>query len=209
MNPEYMSPLFFRSIIPYNLRDKSKLIQPLKRTTTYGIKSHAYYGKHLWKLLPLDVKGAITLKIFSKHWWKNARVQLAVVQYVRWSLNLRYKAIYIYACEHVLDALVYERPCLHAYIMRAIYTNTCIYHVIFIIHSIDSGWWLALISNKGWCFIALLYRLLTKVSHSYFSSSSSACSCPCLGPGPAPAPAPAPDPDPGKWNNLFLEGNGQ
>ena len=61
MNPEYLSPLFSRSTAPYSLGDNNKLIQPIKRTTTYGIKSLAYYGTHLWNLLPLDVKGAITL----------------------------------------------------------------------------------------------------------------------------------------------------
>ena len=65
MNPEYLSHLFSRSTTPYNLRDNSKLIQPIKRTTTYGVKSLAYYGTHLWNLLPLDVKGAITLNNFK------------------------------------------------------------------------------------------------------------------------------------------------
>ena len=65
MNPEYLSPLLSRSTTPYNLRDNNKLIQPIKRTTTYGIKSLAYYGTHLWNLLPLDVKGAITLNNFK------------------------------------------------------------------------------------------------------------------------------------------------
>ena len=65
MNPEYLSPLFSISTTLYNLRDNNKLIQPIKRTTTYGIKSLAYYGTHLWNLLPLDVKGAITLNNFK------------------------------------------------------------------------------------------------------------------------------------------------
>ena len=65
MNPEYLSPLFSRSTTPYNLRDNNKLIQPIKRTTTYGIKSLAYYGTHQWNLLPLDVKDAIILNNFK------------------------------------------------------------------------------------------------------------------------------------------------
>ena len=40
---EYLSSLFSKSIVPYQLRDNNKLIQPLKRTTTFGIKSFAYY----------------------------------------------------------------------------------------------------------------------------------------------------------------------
>ena len=65
MDPKYLSPLFSQSITPYNLRDENKLIQPLKRTTSFGIKSLAYYGAHLWNILPQDVKGAVTLKNFK------------------------------------------------------------------------------------------------------------------------------------------------
>ena len=61
MDPKYLSALFSKASTPYNLRDDNKLIQPLKRTTTYGIKSLAYYGTHLWNTLPHDIKGALTL----------------------------------------------------------------------------------------------------------------------------------------------------
>ena len=47
MDPKFLSALFSKASTPYNLRD-DKLIQPLKRTTTYGIKSLAKYGTHLW-----------------------------------------------------------------------------------------------------------------------------------------------------------------
>ena len=69
MDPEYLPPLFSKLTIPYNLRDNNKLIQPLKRTTTYGIKSLAYYGTHLRNLLPHDIKCSLNLnnfKIFLK-----------------------------------------------------------------------------------------------------------------------------------------------
>ena len=65
MDPEYLSPLFSKSTTPYNLRDDNKLIQPLKRTTTYGIKSLAYYGTHLWNVLLHDIKGSLTLNNFK------------------------------------------------------------------------------------------------------------------------------------------------
>ena len=65
MDPEYLSPLFSKSTTPYNLRDDNKLIQPLNRTTTYGIKPLAYYGTHLWNLLPHDIKGSLTLNDFK------------------------------------------------------------------------------------------------------------------------------------------------
>ena len=47
MDPKCLSALFSKTSTLYNLRDDNKLIQPLKRTTTYGIKSLAYYGAHL------------------------------------------------------------------------------------------------------------------------------------------------------------------
>ena len=52
MDPEYLLALFSKSSIPYNLRDDNKLIQPLMRTTTYGIKSLAFYGTNLSNLFP-------------------------------------------------------------------------------------------------------------------------------------------------------------
>ena len=65
MGPKYLSPLLSKSITPYNLRDQNKLIQPLKRTTTFGIKSLAYYETHLWNIWPHDVKGALDLNNFK------------------------------------------------------------------------------------------------------------------------------------------------
>ena len=65
MDPKYLSALFSKASTPYNLRDDNELIQPLKRTTTYGIKSLAYYGTHLWNTLPHDIKGALTLNNFK------------------------------------------------------------------------------------------------------------------------------------------------
>ena len=65
MDPKYLSALFSKVSTPYNLRDDNKLIQSLKRTTTYGIKSLAYYGTHLWNTLPHDIKGALTLNNFK------------------------------------------------------------------------------------------------------------------------------------------------
>ena len=65
MDPKYLSALFCKASTPYNLRDDNKLIQPLKGTTTYGIKSLAYYGTHLWNSLPHDIKGALTLNNFK------------------------------------------------------------------------------------------------------------------------------------------------
>lgn len=65
MGPKYLAPFFSKSNIPYDLRDNNKVIQPLKRTTTFGIKSFVYFGAHLWNLLPLDVKDAMSLSNFK------------------------------------------------------------------------------------------------------------------------------------------------
>ena len=46
MGSEYLSALFSKSNVLYQLRDANKLTQPLKRTTTFGIKSLAYFGTH-------------------------------------------------------------------------------------------------------------------------------------------------------------------
>ena len=89
MDPEYLSPLFSRSTTPYDLRDNDNLIRPLKRTTTYGIKSLAYYDTHLWNVLPLDVKGAITLSNFQNIDEKMGRPNLWLFSI--WDDHLEYK----------------------------------------------------------------------------------------------------------------------
>ena len=65
MDRKYLSALFSKASTPYNLRDDNKLIQHLKRTSTYGIESLAYYGTPLWNSLPHDIKGALTLNDFK------------------------------------------------------------------------------------------------------------------------------------------------
>ena len=57
--------LFSKSIIPYQLRDDNKLIQPLKRTTSFGIKYFAYFGTHLWNMLPQHIKNSVSLYNFK------------------------------------------------------------------------------------------------------------------------------------------------
>ena len=48
MTPNYLSEHFVKADTAYDTRDKCKLIQPLKRTTTYGLHSFQYYGAHVW-----------------------------------------------------------------------------------------------------------------------------------------------------------------
>ena len=65
MGPEYLSTLFSKSNVPYQLRDGNKLTQPLKRTTTFGIKSLVYFGTHLWNMLPHHIKNSVSLREFK------------------------------------------------------------------------------------------------------------------------------------------------
>ena len=71
MTPNYLSEHFVKADTPYDTRDKCKLIQPLKRTTTYGLRSFQYYGAHVWNLLPMNMKAAQSLsefKSFIRSW---------------------------------------------------------------------------------------------------------------------------------------------
>ena len=65
MGPRYLSQLFSKSSIPYQLRDDNKLIQPLKRTTSFGIKSFAYFGTHLWNMLPQHIKNSVLFQVID------------------------------------------------------------------------------------------------------------------------------------------------
>ena len=65
ITPNYLSDLFVKTDNPYDTRDKHKLIQPLKRTTTYGLLSFQYYGAHVWNMLPINIKAAHSLHEFK------------------------------------------------------------------------------------------------------------------------------------------------
>ena len=71
LSPEYLSDIFEKSDNPYCMRDKNKLIQPLKRTTTYGLRSFEYYGSHVWNMLPVHFKSFESISEFKnsiKRW---------------------------------------------------------------------------------------------------------------------------------------------
>ena len=67
ITPNYLSELFVKADTPYDTRDKSKLIQSLKRKTTYGLRSfqYMYYGAHVWNMLPVNMKAAQSLREFK------------------------------------------------------------------------------------------------------------------------------------------------
>ena len=71
MTPDYLSELFVKADNPYDTRDKCKLVEPLKRTTTYGLRSFQCYGAHVWNMLPINIKAAQSLhefKSFIRSW---------------------------------------------------------------------------------------------------------------------------------------------
>ena len=71
LSPEYLSDTFEKSDNTYCMRDKNKLIQPLKRTTAYGLKSFGYYSSHVWNMLPVHFKSCESISEFKnriKHW---------------------------------------------------------------------------------------------------------------------------------------------
>ena len=67
LSPEYLSDIFEKTGNPYCMQDKNKLIQPLKRTTTYGLRSFEYYGSHVWHMLPVHFKICESISEFKNH----------------------------------------------------------------------------------------------------------------------------------------------
>jgi len=65
LSPAYLADLFIKSESPYDRRDKNKLVQLIKQTTTYGLRSFQYYGAHLWNKLPPHIKSADTVSKFK------------------------------------------------------------------------------------------------------------------------------------------------
>ena len=65
MTPNYLSELFIKADTPYDTRDKCKLMQPLKRTSTCGLRSFQYYGAHVWNIISINIKAAQPLHKFK------------------------------------------------------------------------------------------------------------------------------------------------
>ena len=66
-----ISPIFLKNIFayqdqPYELRGGSKFIQPLVRTTSFGINSFRYEGTKIWNNLPEQIKNANDVKEFKQ-----------------------------------------------------------------------------------------------------------------------------------------------
>ena len=71
LNPSYIRSIFDIKNVPYELRDSSRLDQPLKETTNFGLRSFNYLGSKIWNNLPLNIKNSpdlISLKIELRDW---------------------------------------------------------------------------------------------------------------------------------------------
>ena len=111
MGPDYLSCLFSKSNTPYQLRDDNKLIQPLKRTTTFGIKSFAYFGTHFWNMLPNHIKNSVSLYDFKSliRKWSGPTCCCSVCTQVVWSLFCRYESIYYGIWLYHFHSGIYEK----------------------------------------------------------------------------------------------------
>ena len=90
MGPEYLSTLFSKSNVQYQLSDGDKLIRPLKRTTTFVIKYLAYFGTNLSNMLSRSYKIKTTRYTYGTLYpWKvNGQVLLVTVGCASWSFDI-------------------------------------------------------------------------------------------------------------------------
>ena len=64
-NPSYLNSIFQIKTIPYALRDSSRLCQPMKETTNFGLRSINYVGSKLWNTLPMHLKNSPDVNSFK------------------------------------------------------------------------------------------------------------------------------------------------
>ena len=90
ITPNYLSDLFVKADNPYDTRDKYKLIQPLKRTTTYGLRSFQYYGAHVWNMLSINIKAAHSLHEFKSliRSWPGPKCSCHICIALLWLMSL-------------------------------------------------------------------------------------------------------------------------
>ena len=48
LNPPCLNDIFSNKCVPYRMRDSSKIEQPERRTTMYGLRSFSYVGAKVW-----------------------------------------------------------------------------------------------------------------------------------------------------------------
>ena len=65
IGPSYLHDSFNQTETTYDMRDKSKLIQPKVNTVTHGLLSFQYHGAKIWNNLPNVMKQASTISKFK------------------------------------------------------------------------------------------------------------------------------------------------
>jgi len=55
LNPPCLNGLYKINVFPYENRKSIKLVQPLRDTTTYGLRTLSYTGAKLWNDLPFPL----------------------------------------------------------------------------------------------------------------------------------------------------------
>ena len=63
--PNYLSEPVEKQTLLSTLDIKLKLVQPIKRTNTYGLRSFHYYGAHVRNMLPVNMEAAQSLSEFN------------------------------------------------------------------------------------------------------------------------------------------------
>lgn len=72
LNPPCMNDLFEIKDTPYSMRNPLKIVQPWKRTTTFGLKSVSYLGPKIWNDLPIDFNDVPNMSVdVFKHFLKS------------------------------------------------------------------------------------------------------------------------------------------
>ena len=70
-SPLYIQDMFEIKNSSYSMRDSSKLVQPKRNTTIFGLRSFTYFGSKLWNNFPIDFKETTDSAIFRdrlRHW---------------------------------------------------------------------------------------------------------------------------------------------
>ena len=144
MSPEYLSTLFSKSNVLYQLRDGNKLTQPLKRTTTFGIKYLAYFGTHPWNMLPHHIKNSVSLREFKSMIgkWSGPTCHCCVRTWVVWyhSVLVFYYRFIAHCLFNIFTESIYNITLLLKFLSKFRLENSlsyiCIYLII-IIYSIS------------------------------------------------------------------------
>ena len=66
LNPTFMTQVFEKKDVSYNLRESNSLTLPKANTTLYGIDTVRYIGKKLWQVLPTEIKESKSLEVFKQ-----------------------------------------------------------------------------------------------------------------------------------------------